>query len=145
MARFETKRTEPYDQETILFREVIDSWSKRDGVSATRIFNTLEYLGRSSSWARERYYGRAKTERIDTQYIKMVSLGADANKDDEQLASSQLEIYKKVIADMCRSCALGGAEKGQLKCWDALCALRPISPLPLMEKARKDPPLSAED
>ncbi len=97
MGRFESTRTEPYEQETILFREVIDVWAKRDGVSARRIFSTLEYLGRSSSWARERYYGRAKTESTDTQHVRMVSLGADANKDDQQLASDQLEIYKKVI------------------------------------------------
>jgi hypothetical protein len=145
MGRFESTRTEPYEQETILFREVIDVWAKRDGVSARRIFSTLEYLGRSSSWARERYYGRAKTESTDTQYVRMVSLGADANKDDQQLASDQLEIYKKVIADMCRSCASGGSEDQPLKCWDALCALRPVSPLPLQKKARREPPLSAED
>lgn len=145
MGRFESKRTEPYEQETSLFRSVIDEWAKRDGVSARKIFDTLEYLGRSSSWARERYYGRAKTDSIDTQYVKMVAFGADANKDSQQLASDQLEIYKKVIADMCRSCASGGAGDGSLKCWDALCALRPVSPLPLMEKAMREPPLSAED
>jgi len=145
MGRFESTRTEPYDPETTLFRAAIDKWAKRDGVSARRIFVTLEYLGRSSSWARERYYGRAKTERTDTQYIKMVAFGADANKDNQQLASEQLEIYKKVIEDMCRACAAGGPEEKSLKCWDALCALRPVSPLPLKEKARKEPPLSAED
>ena len=75
MGRFESKRTEPYEQETSLFRSVIDEWAKRDGVSARKIFDTLEYLGRSSSWARERYYGRAKTDSIDTQYVKMVAFG----------------------------------------------------------------------
>jgi hypothetical protein len=69
----------------------------------------------------------------------------DSGKNNElKTAASQLNFYEQVVANMCRQCA-SPAEDEVAKCWDAMCPLRPISPLELSSKAKQNPPLGEKD
>ena len=141
--RFTATNTGPYPESTQQFRDLIDDWAKKQDRTLGQVFKILIHLGKTDAWVRERYYGRAKVSPADLSYINTIKPDGLGQFSKEHTAEAQLKFYRQVVANMCRVCASAGDDKSP-KCWDAMCPLRPISPLELKKSAHMNPPLGNE-
>ena len=106
------------------FQQACATWSVKLGVKLNALFNLMPQYGKSVHWARERYYGGTFVTDADIFWVKS---RIEDQPDDSLLA--KLHRYTAAVDLMCRVCA--GDDGATPTCWDQICPLRSVSPLPL--------------
>jgi hypothetical protein len=96
----------------------------RRSESLNSLFTTAENWGSfSTSWVKDRYYGRTHVTQSDCDRLRQLMIGASGQV---PRLFSDLAIYRAAVEKMCTECAGAGG-----RCWDAACPLRAVSPVPL--------------
>ncbi len=105
------------------FKQLVVQLSDRRSVSLNLLFDSADsWGGMTTSWVKDRYYGRTKVSRSDCDRLH----GILAPSGVLPRVVSELSLHKDAIAKMCGDCAGISAV-----CWDSTCPLRPVSPMPL--------------
>jgi hypothetical protein len=106
------------------FQHACAAWSLKLNVKLNALFNLMPQFGKSTHWARERYYGGTFVTDADLWWIN------DRLGDETDISrGKRLQIYAAAVDLMCKVCA--GEDEKLPTCWDQTCPLRPVSPLPL--------------
>jgi len=123
------------------FKEACQIWAARLGIAPNALFKLAPDHGRTVHWMRERYYGGTKPIPEDIAWAHLKAMGEDAIG---LPVFNDLDRHRAAVNQFCRVCV--SADDGvEPLCPDALCPLRPVSPLPLALSALRNPPLSADD
>jgi hypothetical protein len=106
------------------FQQACAAWALKLKVKLNALFNLMPQFGKTTHWARERYYGGTFVTDADLYWIN-----SRVNDESEIEQSAKLQRYAAAVDLMCRVCA--GEDEKTPTCWDQTCPLRPVSALPL--------------